>query len=89
VDDSTDASNTAYDMMIGRDMMNEESFDISFTNHDIPWEGISIPMKTHGTVTNREVAHELMLTTNEGKRLKDSTSRAERILDSNYIAQIY
>ena len=86
VDDSTDASQASYDMIIGRDLMSELALDISFTTHTIIWEGTSVPMKIRGSITDREIAHELMLSTNEGTRTKDATSRAKRILDSNYKA---
>ena len=84
IDDTTSPRAASYDMIMGRDIMSELGLDISFSNHEITWDGVAVPMKERGTIRDRETAHELMLTANEGGRTTDAMSRVKRILDSNY-----
>ena len=45
IDDSTQARNARFDMIIGGDLMEELGLDISFKNKNITWDDVTIPMK--------------------------------------------
>ena len=46
--------------------MREQWLDISLQTNEITWEDIFVPpMKIHGSLTDREVVHDLMLSSNE------------------------
>ena len=80
IDDTTCATDASYDMIIGRDLLSALAIDISFTRHELTWEGISVPMKKRGSLRGREHAHEVMLNLNEGVLTTEATSRIKRIL---------
>ena len=42
IDDTTCATDASYDMIIGRDLLSALAIDISFTRHELTWEGISV-----------------------------------------------
>ena len=55
----------AYDMIIGQDLLSSLGIDLCFSNHEISWNGRSIPMKernatpqTAYTITNSQAVDE-------------------------------
>ena len=49
VDDNATASNSQYDMILGRDLLETLGLIINFHDHTMTWEEATIPMKDYGT----------------------------------------
>ena len=78
-----------YDMIIGRDLMNELNIDVRFRNGTIKWEDQIVPMKNFQSIkgndlTSKKELKSIILRSNEPKSTRDSTQRVIKILDSKY-----
>ena len=67
-----------YDLILGRDLMQELGLTFSFLNCTITWDENSIPMKdSNCTVSNSYFIH-------DSPAVDNSTERVKRILDAKY-----
>jgi len=67
-----------YDMIMGRDLLEELGIDISFKNMSITWDDVSIPMK-NVDATAEEAYH-----VEDSEAIQDATERIKKILDAKY-----
>ena len=69
----------AYDMIIGRDMMEFLGIDIRFSNHTIEWDFANMPFKdSDETFEENHYAQ-------DGPELDQETERIKKILDAKYV----
>ena len=78
-----------YDMIIGRDLLNELNIDVRFSDGTIKWEDQLVPMKDFqgiwkGDHPSRKELKSIILRSNEPKSTSEATSRVIKILDSKY-----
>ena len=78
-----------YDMIIGRDLLNELNIDVRFSDGTIKWEDQVVPMKNFQRIwkDNHPLKKELrstILCSIEPKSTKEATERVVKILDSKY-----
>ena len=57
VDNNTPTNQARYDMIMGTDLMEELGVDISFKHMTISWDGVDIPMKNRGSISDSETLH--------------------------------
>ena len=88
--DSPD-SGIGYDMIIGRDLLNELGIDLSFKTKTISWDEMVVPMATHYSYDKTEKKdlsykeiRQLVVQTEEPRVTKDATQRLHKIMESNY-----
>jgi Reverse transcriptase (RNA-dependent DNA polymerase) len=67
---------------IRRDLLSKLAFDISFTQHEILRDRVSIPMKELDSIQDCQGTHELMLTVNESTLICDASTCRKCILDA-------
>jgi len=78
--DETEA--IGYDMIIGRDLMNEIGLSLDFKNKEIIWDDLRLPMRKQG---NKDCSiNEVVQRTMEPEATQELTERASKILDSKY-----
>ena len=70
-----------YDMIIGRDMLEDLGIDIQFSDHTIIWDGHDMPFKN--MTTKAEIMAEAFHIS-EPDIVKDMTDRATGIMDNDY-----
>ncbi len=70
----------AYDMIIGRDVLQDLGIDLIFSNQTILWDGAEMPFK-HGECTVEDSYF-----VQDSKAVEDATSRLRNILDAKYEA---
>ena len=78
-----------YDMIIGRDLLNQLNIDVRFSDGTIKWEDQIVPMKNFQSIrgndlTSKKELKSIILRLNEPKSTRDSTQRVIKILDSKY-----
>ena len=71
-------ASSAYDLIIGCDLMQELGIDLQFSQGLMTWNDVSIPMKTNDATaaTDQHIA--------DSKRLAEASDRMKRILDAKY-----
>ena len=67
-----------YDMIVGRDLLQELGMNINFSTNSVEWEGATVPMKPHDA--NRETD----LFVQDSKPVEDAVDRMKNILDAKY-----
>ncbi len=86
VDPTQKSHNTNYDIILGKDFMQELRIDILNSSLTLRWDGIEIPMRNFGDLRKREDAENAYYLHRDEQT--DSTiemqSRATRILDAQY-----
>jgi len=75
-----DSKSMNYDIIIGRDVLEELGIIIDFKSKQITWDEISVPMRTM-----EEVEHEGYFI-NDSKLVAEELARTKRILDAHYEA---
>ena len=84
VDDTTTATDSQYDMILGRDLLETLGIIINFNDHTMTWEEATIPMKEYGSIPTLQAADaycdEIFMTDIEN----EITARMTRILDAKY-----
>ena len=78
-----------YDMILGRDLLNELNIDVRFSDGTIKWEDQLVPMKDFQRIwtddhPSRKELRSAILRSNEPKSTSDATRRVIKILDSKY-----
>jgi transposase InsO family protein len=68
----------AYDMIIGRDMLDDLGINIQFSDRTIHWDGIDMPFKDVSELKD-EVFH-----VEEPEAVQESMDRVRKILDNDY-----
>ena len=75
-------------MIIGRDLMHKFKMDISFSEENVSWEGIKIPLRDFYKINKWKISKfELRTIVQEMKELivtKEATNQMIDILDSKY-----
>ena len=84
VDEFSDPKSAQYDMIIGTDLMEAIGIDLSFSSKTLSWDGIEIPMKNRGLVSDRQSAEILYQTAVQSPILQQAESRHKKILDADY-----
>ena len=78
-----------YDMIIGRDLLNELNIDVRFSDKTIKWEDQLVPMKSFKNIwknehpSRREIKTTILRSV-EPVSTKEATDRVVKILDSKY-----
>ena len=67
-----------YDMIIGRDLLQELNIDILFSQDAISWEGVTVPMKSI------DATLEDSFYINDSPAVDEATARMKQILDAKY-----
>ena len=67
-----------YDMIVGRDLLQELGMKIDFDSNSIEWEGASVPMKPHGATRETD------LYLQDSQAVEDAVDRMKHILDAKY-----
>jgi hypothetical protein len=75
VDDHSESSST-YDMIMGRDLLEELGIIMNFNDHTVTWDTHTIPMKDRDTCTlsSVEALIEVYMSANEAQTLRDEYS---------------
>ena len=77
-------SNLPYDMIIGRDLLRELKMDVLYSDNEVVWDDLRLPMN-QVKVDNRWIDFEALFEDNtESDTVKDGMKRLVRILDANY-----
>jgi hypothetical protein len=84
VDDKTSSKETAYDTIMGMDLMTSIGITVHCEQRCIRWGGTEIPLKTRATLNNDEILHRLYHAANEPDILQKSEKRQNHILDADY-----
>ena len=84
VDDSTAASASNYDMIIGTDLMIELGINIDFDKRVMTWEGATVPLKNRDILSNIDELNLIHEEIYESDIIKDMSERHIRILDADY-----
>ena len=69
---------TRYDMILGRDLLEELGMDISFSKHTVTWDSVSVPMK------DVDCTIESDFYVQDAQSLDQETKRITSILDAKY-----
>jgi hypothetical protein len=80
-DDKTSRKETAYDMIMGMDLMTSIGITLYCEQRCIRWGGTEIPLKTRNTLSDEEILHMLYNAANEPGILHEAEKRQNRILD--------
>ena len=67
-----------YDMIVGRDLLQELGMKIDFDSNSIEWEGASVPMKPHGATRETD------LYLQDSQAVEEAVDRMKHILDAKY-----
>jgi hypothetical protein len=84
VDDKTSSKESAYDMIMGMDLMTSIGITVDCEHICIRWYGTEIPLKTRNTSSDNEILHMLYHAANEPDILQEAEKRQNRILDADY-----
>jgi hypothetical protein len=84
VDDKTSSKETAYDMIMGMDLMTSIGITVDCEQRCIRWGGTEIPHNTRTTLNDNESLHMLYHVANEPDILQEAEKRQNRILDADY-----
>jgi Reverse transcriptase (RNA-dependent DNA polymerase)/Retroviral aspartyl protease len=69
-----------YDMIIGRDLLQELGIVLHFGDQTIAWDNALTPMKNHASISNND----LVATESETGAIADATERMNKILEAKY-----
>ena len=83
VDTTKRATKSRYDMIIGRDLLEQLPLDIKFSDKTMSWQGITIPMKLADELDSQNI-NEIVEQCYETGHLHDVTQRTMQILDASY-----
>jgi hypothetical protein len=84
VDDTTSSKESAYDMIMGMDLMISIVSTVDCEKICIRWGGTEIPLKTRNTLNDNEILHMLYHSANEPDILQEAEKRQNRIVDDDY-----
>ena len=86
VDPTQKSSNTHYDIILGKDFMQEFGIDILNSSLTLRWDGIEIPMRDFGELRKPEHAHYAfsLLIDQHTASTNEMQDRVTRILDAKY-----
>jgi hypothetical protein len=71
-----------YDMIIGRDLLQEPGIMLHFGDQTIAWDNALTPMKNHALISYND----LVATESETGTIADATERMNKILEAKYAA---
>ena len=69
-----------YDMILGRDLLQELGIILNFQNATVQWEHAICPMKS----TDKKTNYSIQAAIEDSKSLKDATTRMKQILEAKY-----
>ena len=73
-----------YDMIIGSDIMEEMAIDIVYSDHCIERNGVRVPLKLQGELSDEKYCERLYNMHTDSPILQQMEERQGRILDANY-----
>ena len=83
IDNSIQTVKSRYDVIIGRDLLEQLPLDIKFSDKTLTWQEVSIPMKTTEELDKQNI-NEIVEQCYESTCLNKITQRAMEILDAKY-----
>jgi hypothetical protein len=87
LDSQKDSKNVGYDMIIGRDLMQELGLNIDFASRTVSWEGSRVAMRDFFDDSRKyRELHMIMQQSTEPDSVKNQTDHVVRILDAHYEA---
>ena len=86
VDPTQNSNNCNYDIILGKDFMQELGIDILNSSLTLKWDGIEIPMRDFGELRKSATAHHSFLLDmdKQSDSASDMQKRVTRILDAKY-----
>ena len=84
VDDQTKPELAKYDMIIGSDLLSELKIDLLYSQQQIVWDEIAIPMKNRGSISSEELLQDLYELTKESTIIQMSETRHNEIIQAMY-----
>jgi hypothetical protein len=84
--DKRSESSSTYDMIMGRDLLEELGIIMNFNDHKVTWDTDTIPRKDRDTYTlsSVEALIEVYMIANEPQTIRDEYFQATKILDAEY-----
>jgi hypothetical protein len=83
VDTSIQTVKSRYDMIIGRDLLQELPLDIKFSDQTLSWQEVTIPMKISDEINGQNI-NEIVEQCYESTCMNEITQRTMEILDAKY-----
>ena len=83
VDNSVRTTNTRYDMILGRDILEQLPLDIKFSDRTLSWQDRSVPMKTMDELDKQNI-NEIVEQCYQSVHLNEISRRTMEILDAKY-----
>ena len=84
VDETTDPSKAKYDLIIGSDLMSKLKIDLLYSQQQIVWDEVSIPMKNRGTISDHNITHDIYELSKESTVIQMSKERHNKIVQAMY-----
>ena len=84
VDETTDPSKAKYDLIIGSDLMSKLKIDLLYSQQQIVWDEVSIPMKNRGTISDQNITHDIYELSKESTVIQMSEERHNEIIQAMY-----
>jgi hypothetical protein len=84
VDDKTSSKESAYDMIMGMNLMKSIGITVDCEQRCIRWYGTEIPLKTRTTLNDNDILYMLYHAADGPDILQEAEKRQNRILDAEY-----
>ena len=84
VDDQTDPTKSKYDMIIGSDLLSELKIDLLYSQQQIVWDEVVVPMKDRGTISSEELLQDIYELTKDSTIIQMSEERHNEIIKAMY-----
>jgi len=84
VDDQTDPTKAKYDMIIGSDLLSELKIDLLYSQQQIVWDEVVVPMKDRGTISSEELLQDIYEMTKDSTIIQMSEERHNEIIKAMY-----
>ena len=84
IDSCNDPKKALYDIILGSDFMAAMKIDLQYSVNQIKWDGLAIPMRSDGSLTNRDLAEAIHFAHTQPPLLQEIEDRQQRILDADY-----
>ena len=84
VDTKATSKQENYDMIIGKDLMQELGLDVKYSNLSLQWDQLEVPMREFGELRHRDSLKQNYYLKEEAVATKEMKQRAVKILDAKY-----
>ena len=85
VDETSDPNSQLYDVIIGSDLLWNMGVNILFKERQIQWNDDKIPLKTIGSVHNKDTCSMLYSMYTNSPLLQEAEERQDKMMDCNYM----